>query len=379
MATKYAFREGLIIPMSFPIPHAPIEGYESAELGPNPWMIGGGGRGAVADEGEKARVKELLMGVRGIGEAMAERLYEQGVRLCAQYHEDLASGIDRGEAELLWRYIDLVTLVPLGNRAMKLVAVGSYRRGKEHLKDLDLLLLLSSSSPDTSEAPAGGAVVELVSGGGESASPISILSSSLSKSPLHAAVISEGEMEMSVLMRVKGSMRMVEIRTCVEDEYGAALLAWTGPREYCIGLRVVAEKAGMKLNHRGRHTRSRGIGESFSLPSLYLVHASCVSQSSPRECLGPCPVRVSVLSSRVPQSSPRECLGPCLVRVSVLSSCVSQSSPHACLSPRLSPRLMRVSVLSSRLPRSLSRACLSEGRRGRGEKENHNGLCCRQE
>lgn len=68
-------------------------------------------------------------------------------------------------------------------------------------------------------------------------------------------VVENGEKQFSV--RIKGVK--VELYFTSSDDWGAALMSYTGPLGYAIGLRIKAKKRGLKLNQYGLFKNNKKI------------------------------------------------------------------------------------------------------------------------
>ena len=105
--------------------------------------------------------------------------------------------------------------------AKQIVAAGSYRRAKETIGDLDLLVTASSSSPVRDRFVSYPEVREVMAHG-----------------------------------RTKATVRLacglqVDLRVVPEASYGAALQYFTGSKEHSLLLRQLAQQRGLKLNEYG--------------------------------------------------------------------------------------------------------------------------------
>ena len=69
------------------------------------------------------------------------------------------------------------------------------------------------------------------------------------KLPQVNTVLASGETKASVIL--KAANMQADIRIVHDDEYGAAMLYFTGSREHNIMLRTVAKKRGWKINEYG--------------------------------------------------------------------------------------------------------------------------------
>lgn len=103
----------------------------------------------------------------------------------------------------------------------KMEFAGSYRRGKETVGDLDLLV--TSSSPNE-------------------------VMDHFSKLPIIMEIIQRGDTKMSV--RVTDSFQ-VDLRVVDESSWGAALQYFTGSKEHNVHIRGLAKAQGLKINEYG--------------------------------------------------------------------------------------------------------------------------------
>jgi len=128
----------------------------------------------------------------------------------------------------------LGTAVQLGEkileRLMKLPQVlraeiaGSVRRGKETIGDIDIIL--ASKEKDRKKIISAFTSMDLV-----------------------ARILAKGDTKASVI--VKDLTRQVDLRIVNEEEWGSALLYFTGSKEHNIRLRTIAKERGMKISEYG--------------------------------------------------------------------------------------------------------------------------------
>ncbi len=111
---------------------------------------------------------------------------------------------------------------------------GSYRRGKETIGDLDILV--ASNNP--------AAVMER-----------------FDQFPNIAAVLGRGDTKMSV--RLGGGMQ-VDLRVVPAESFGAALQYFTGSKEHNVVLRGMAKNRGLKINEYGVYRVSDGKEEQIA-------------------------------------------------------------------------------------------------------------------
>lgn len=101
------------------------------------------------------------------------------------------------------------------------VAAGSYRRKKDTIGDLDVLVTCND----------GPSVIER-----------------FTRHPEAARVIARGNTRASIILR---SGLQVDLRVMPEESYGAALYYFTGSKQHNIALRAIAAKQGLKINEYG--------------------------------------------------------------------------------------------------------------------------------
>ncbi len=111
-------------------------------------------------------------------------------------------------------------------------AAGSYRRKKETVGDIDILI---SRKPGKAEK-------------GETDPKTAVLQGAIKSLPMVEQVIAIGPTRMA--FNLPDGLR-VDIRFVNEDEWGSALLYFTGSKEHNIALRRVAIEKGWKLNEYG--------------------------------------------------------------------------------------------------------------------------------
>ena len=159
---------------------------------------------------EAHRVREL----KGFGEKTEQKILE-GLEIAAA-----------AEERLYWADADQFaqTLVAhlRGSRSVKQIEVaGSYRRGRETIGDLDILV--DSSEPD--------AVMDR-----------------LGAFETTAEVLARGDTKMSV--RLAGGLQ-VDLRVVPAESFGAALQYFTGSKQHNVILRGRAKARGLKINEYG--------------------------------------------------------------------------------------------------------------------------------
>tara|TARA_B100000029_G_scaffold198553_1_gene196906 strand:- start:4822 stop:5307 length:486 start_codon:yes stop_codon:yes gene_type:complete len=131
--------------------------------------------------------------------------------------------MQRAEADLIVAKIQKM----FGPRADFLEAAGSYRRGATSMKDIDFVVIPKKGTLEDFLKPY---LTKLKTNGTYSAC-VNWLG------PLKAQIVIDGE--------------PIDFRATTWDSLGAALLYFTGPAGYNIGMRMRAKKMGLKLNEYG--------------------------------------------------------------------------------------------------------------------------------
>ena len=159
---------------------------------------------------EQGKVREL----KGFA-AKTEQLILQGLTIAAA-----------GNERMLWYDADKVVQALLAHMRPcqaieKLEVAGSYRRGKDSIGDLDLLVI--------SRDVAG-------------------VMDHFAKFPPLQDVIARGDTKMSIRL---DSNLQVDLRVVGEESFGAALQYFTGSKEHNVKLRSLAKERGLKINEYG--------------------------------------------------------------------------------------------------------------------------------
>ena len=157
--------------------------------------------------------------IRGFGQRSVEKLKEQVEKAGAapQQQRFLLAEAEQW-AQALLKHLSQ------GGRHPSPEAAGSFRRRRETVGDLDILL--SADSPEDAEA----AVTRFV------------------QFPEVQEILARGETKASV--RLRGGPQ-VDLRVVRPEEYGAALLYFTGSKQHNIELRKIAQSRDLKLSEYG--------------------------------------------------------------------------------------------------------------------------------
>ncbi len=166
------------------------------------------------DELAEAASEQRIRAVQGFGKKTEKNIIKELKR-----HEEAKARTKRNEVEQvvdpLQAYLEDVEGVK------RVVIAGSYRRRKETVGDLDVLVTCKSGSPVMSRFTEFEDVVE---------------------------VMSSGKTKSSV--RLRGDLQ-VDMRVVPEVSYGAALYYFTGSKQHNIAVRKIAVGKGLKINEYG--------------------------------------------------------------------------------------------------------------------------------
>src|SRR5687768_14729951 len=113
---------------------------------------------------------------------------------------------------------------------MKVTVAGSYRRMRETVGDLDIVITAAESPPVMQHFISYDEVAEILAAGGKRASVI-----------------------------LKCGLQ-VDLRVVAEESYGAALHYFTGSKAHNIAVRYIAQKKGLKINEYGVYRGKTRIG-----------------------------------------------------------------------------------------------------------------------
>lgn len=204
---------------------------------------------------KKLNIILQLLNISGIGSKKALELYDYGIRsyndlqkaitigeikltkeqnLGFQYYKDLVKQIPRKEIEKLETYINKnVSKTNLnGIKEPKIKLVGSYRRGKNKINDVDLLGVNITIDE----------VIKL-----------------LEKKYQIINFISKGSYKSSFLIIIDKIVRRVDLLITNPESYYLALIYFTGSKYFNIEMRSIAKEKGYKLNEFKLTKGSRNI------------------------------------------------------------------------------------------------------------------------
>ncbi|MFO7780993.1 MAG: DNA polymerase/3'-5' exonuclease PolX [Spirochaetia bacterium] len=175
---------------------------------------------ALASALENGRVREL----EGFGEKLEQSLLSQ-VRSMRDREEERRLLLPAAEevAE------EMVAYLKKHGDVKRIAVAGSYRRRKETVGDLDILVVAGGGS--AGGAAAGGGIMDVFTGH-EDVRRVSM----------------KGETRSSVVLR---SGVQIDLRLLEAESYGSALQYFTGSKEHNIAVRRVAQEQGLKVSEYG--------------------------------------------------------------------------------------------------------------------------------
>lgn len=168
---------------------------------------------------EEGKVRTLP----GFGEKTQRRLLEEVQRLEKKKTERFLLARAEAIAEPLLEYLRSRPGVK------KAIAAGSFRRRKETVGDLDILVTCTRGSKVMAD------FVEM---------------------PEVAQVLASGSTRSTVILQ---SGLQVDLRVVAESQYGAALYYFTGSKSHNIAVRGIAQRKGLKINEYGVFRGERAI------------------------------------------------------------------------------------------------------------------------
>ena len=168
----------------------------------------------------RAAQEGRLRDIRGVGIAVEKKV----LTALSKPQRERRFTLPVAEAEVK----ALIALLGAGLKDGQLTVAGSYRRRRETVGDLDLLVT------------------------GQSAA----ISDRLVRYENVAEILAQGPTRTTVVLR---SGLQVDLRTVPEESYGAALLYFTGSKAHNIALRTIAGVRGWKLNEYGLFAGKRRI------------------------------------------------------------------------------------------------------------------------
>lgn len=166
------------------------------------------------DQLQKAAQDGRLRALPGFGEKTERHILDRlKARTGEQHRFQLAIATQYAEA--------LISYLKISPGVNQVVAAGSYRRAKDTIGDLDILVTAAPGSPVMERVVSYPEVEEVLAHG-------------VTKSSLRLAC-----------------KLQVDVRVVPEDSYGAALQYFTGSKAHNVALRQLAQQRGLKINEYG--------------------------------------------------------------------------------------------------------------------------------
>lgn len=174
------------------------------------------------DQLQKAAQDGRVRALQGFGEKTERHILDQ---LKAAQSEE-----KRFKLAVATQYAEsLIAYLKESAGVKRVIAAGSYRRAKETIGDLDILVAASPGSP--------------------------VMDRFVSY-PEVAEVLAHGATKASVRL---GCKLQVDVRVVSEDSYGAALQYFTGSKAHNVVLRQLAQQRGLKINEYGVFKGDRSV------------------------------------------------------------------------------------------------------------------------
>ncbi|MEX0824903.1 MAG: DNA polymerase/3'-5' exonuclease PolX [Pirellulaceae bacterium] len=162
---------------------------------------------------ESQRVRKL----KGFG-AKTEEAILHGLQIA----ESAAQRLPWADADVIVQA--LIAHLKANKAVQRIEPAGSYRRGKETVGDLDLLVIASDRDAAMDQ---------------------------LESFPQRTATILRGEEKKTKMSIRVGEAFQVDMRLVDQDQFGAALVYFTGSKAHNVRIRSIAKKRGLKVNEYG--------------------------------------------------------------------------------------------------------------------------------
>eukprot|EP00347_Sterkiella_histriomuscorum_P009814 403339784 len=225
------------------------------------------------DTDEKIKTLQLFEQVWGIGPSKAQELWDKKMRsiedlrnhqslltsmqkIGLKYFEDFNEKIPREEVTKLLEKVREISykVIPMGEKILKIEACGSYRRGRQLCGDIDVLVTRTDGEP------IHGLNEKIV---------VSLEKEGFLKERLgdlrKGATGHEGYQGICQLSP-KHKIRRIDLKVYPSDQYGYALLYFTGSGNFNVDMRTQALKQGYTLSDHGMHKIGQKNGKS--IPAL---------------------------------------------------------------------------------------------------------------
>ena len=206
---------------------------------------------------DKVKAIDALKGIHGVGDDKAMKLYKAGYktvqdvrekeggldqlsyvsRVAIKYYEDLQHKIPASEVKQIAKQVDLANQ-ELFDGALEVQAVGSYRRGKTLCGDADILITCKDGSVEAEEA-----IVYITA---------DLEEKGLLKDRLGADKVAKTGSRtytgVCKLDKKDAIHRRIDIKFFPANQYGFALMYFTGSAQFNIAMRKRAIERGFTLS-----------------------------------------------------------------------------------------------------------------------------------
>jgi len=190
------------------------------------------------------------MGLRNLEDLKTKGSLTYQQKIGLNYYNEFLERIPRAEIDTLWKYIiDICTKIDID---IKGIICGSYRRGRKDCGDIDILLTHKRAKS------LDGFLSQLV----EELHKIGFLTDDLVKMRTESKY-----MGVCKLPGIESALhRRIDIKIIPKNEWGCALLYFTGSGHFNRSIRLWARKCGMSLSEHSLVRRYPGDEKGEPIP-----------------------------------------------------------------------------------------------------------------
>lgn len=199
---------------------------------------------------DTSAIKRQLIAIDGIGPSKAEELINAGVTKLSdlkrvKYNRMLNTETQLSikyptSKDLSWDYVNTIINVLQKNVSKSIIGVGSYRRERAIVSDIDVITTVDLST-----------IAELIQTIHTRLHPESTFK--------FLGMYAAGERKCSMIVQFRGKNARVDIFKVLPEERPYALLHYTGPSSFNIRIRAHAKAQGFKLNQFGLYDRENNL------------------------------------------------------------------------------------------------------------------------
>ncbi len=211
------------------------------------------------DSRKELEAVERLSAVSGIGPSTALKLFrDHGIETVPQLVEATKAGkikLTKAQAAALTHHEDILKRIPreemdlyaaeirsaaqaIDAERLETVLVGSYRRGQASSGDIDVLVRHQDVKTEAEAGERGAAL-------------IGQMLEELAKRKILQSILSKGKKAMLIVKLPDRPSRRLDILLTATESFPAALLYFTGSKEFNVNMRIHAQTQGFKLNEYG--------------------------------------------------------------------------------------------------------------------------------